>query len=75
MTELEISKGLLRLGENIALVRKRKRISQLRLAILAGVSKSYLCDLEHGRRNVSVSLVLKIASALEVPVEEFFQGI
>lgn len=63
------------LGKNIAAARKERRISQLSLAIASGVSKSYLCDVEHGRRNISVLLVIKIAEALDVSPSSLLEGI
>ncbi|MCR5078509.1 MAG: helix-turn-helix domain-containing protein [Bacilli bacterium] len=71
---VNIGLSLGKLGQNIVLARKKKGISQLRLAVLSGTSKSYICDLEHGRRNVSVALIYKIASALGVEVSTLFKG-
>ena len=62
----KVASSLAMLGKNISIARKERKISQLSLAIASGVSKSYLCDIEHGRRNISVLLVIKIAEALRV---------
>ncbi len=67
--------ALVKLGQNISTIRKKKKVSQLELAAMAEVSKSYVCDLEHGRRNVSVALIIKIASALRVKPSELLEGV
>lgn len=66
---------LSQLGRRIAYIRKSKRISQLELSIDSDISKSYLSDLECGRRNPSVMVLSRICAALEVTLEELFRGI
>ena len=66
---------LSQLGRRIAYLRKSKRISQLALSIDSDISKSYLSDLECGRRNPSVMVLSRICAALEITLEELFRGI
>ncbi len=66
---------LSQLGKRIAYLRRRKGMSQLDLSIETGISKSYISDLENGRRNPSVLLLQRIASSLGVSLEKLFQGI
>lgn len=66
---------LSQLGRRIAYLRKNKRISQLELSIDSDISKSYLSDLECGRRNPSVMVLSRICAALEITLEELFRGI
>jgi transcriptional regulator with XRE-family HTH domain len=66
---------LSQLGRRIAYLRKSKRISQLELSIDSDISKSYLSDLECGRRNPSVMVLSRICAALEITLEELFRGI
>jgi len=56
------------LGNAIKLCRTRKDISQNDLALLAGISKSYLSLLEKGKRDPNFSTVRKISDALSVPL-------
>lgn len=63
------------LGARIAEKRKERGLSQLRLALAIDVSKSYLCDLEHGRRNVSVAIIIKICRKLGITMRELFTGL
>jgi XRE family aerobic/anaerobic benzoate catabolism transcriptional regulator len=48
----------------------RRRLSQERLARLAGLSPRYISQIEAGRGNVSVLRLLELAEALAVPLHE-----
>ena len=63
---------LVELGARIASYRNKKGISQFRLALLSDTTQSYISDLERGRRNPSVLVLQKIASALGVEAKDFF---
>lgn len=56
------------IGTNIVLLRKKRKLTQKRLAQIAGVSSARLRDIEHGCANATVSLLEQIAGALEVPL-------
>jgi Predicted transcriptional regulator with C-terminal CBS domains len=58
-------------GSIIKHFRKEKGISQKGLAKLAGISNSYLSDIEVGRTNPSLKTLLKIAKVLEVDINTF----
>ena len=66
---------LLLLGKKIVFLRKKKGYSQLTLSFLSDVSKTYLSDVERGSRNPSVATLSRIAKALEVNLEELFEGV
>ncbi|MDR0934818.1 MAG: helix-turn-helix domain-containing protein [Erysipelotrichaceae bacterium] len=57
---------LKKLGERIRLLRIEKGWSQEFLSFEADVNKNYISDLERGRRNPTVKLLIKLAEALEV---------
>ena len=63
------------LGKRIKYLRSLVKWSQEDLALEAGVNKNYLSDLERGNRNPTVKVLAKIASALEITLEELFKGI
>lgn len=63
---------LLLLGQNIASLRKKKKISQITLSLDSGIARSFLADLERGKANPSVSTLIKIAKALGVEVRTLF---
>ena len=45
-------------------------LSQEKLANLADVDRTYLPDIENGKRNVSLVVAEKIAKALNIPLKE-----
>lgn len=62
------------LGEKIRLLRENKKMGLNETAKLAGISGSYLSTIENGiKKNPSMKTLSKIASALEVSVDEFFK--
>lgn len=46
--------------------RKEKHMTQAELADCAFLNKSYICDIERGKRNPSVSVLLKLTKALSI---------
>lgn len=61
------------LGATIRHYRKERGITQKRLAHSIHVSPKYLREMERGERNVSIGVVLYLASALEVPLLTLLQ--
>lgn len=49
--------------------RKKRGMTQRALAAAAGVSPSYLAEIETGRKPGSVDAIRKLAKALDVPME------
>ncbi len=64
MRFLEDLAGPLTLGGLIEATRLSERLSQVEFARRLGVSKSYLCDLEKGRKTVSVKKAAEFAHVL-----------
>ena len=54
-----------KLGKKIRNIRERKSIAQEKLAILAGIDRSYLGRIERGEKNISILKLKKIAKALD----------
>lgn len=61
---------LKRIGQNIAKLRKYKKLSQEDLAGAAEIDRSFLSEIENGHKNLSVLVLLKIAKALGVKPQE-----
>jgi transcriptional regulator with XRE-family HTH domain len=61
-----------KVGSRIRDLRKQLQLTQESLAFKAEVDKTYLNEVENGKRNVSVKNLEKIIHALEVNVKEFF---
>src|SRR3954462_5513143 len=57
-------------GPMIRTWRQRRRLSQMELALDAGVSTRHLSFLETGRSRPSERMVLQLAAQLEVPLRE-----
>ena len=51
---------------NVKAYRKKKNISQEKLAELAGLHRTYISALERERRNISIDNIQRIAEALEI---------
>lgn len=65
ISDLEsISGRKLTLGSAIWSIRKSDEVSQVAFAKKLGVSKQYLCDLEHDRKSISPKQAAKFAKAL-----------
>ena len=63
--------GPLTLGSSLEAIRLGDEISQAAFARKLGVSRSHLCDIEHGRKSVSLPRALKFAKTLGYPQDQF----
>lgn len=63
------------IGNNIALLRKERQLSQCELAKRAGIDNSYLCRMENGTANFSLDKLVSCAQAMDVPVVELLRGL
>lgn len=57
---------------NIKERREELDLSQKELAEKAGISQSFLCDIEQGRSKPSIDTALKIAEVLNISDVKFF---
>jgi transcriptional regulator with XRE-family HTH domain len=55
-------------GEAVRKLRLAKGISQERLAELADIHRTYIGDVERGKRNIALVNMTRIADALDVPL-------
>lgn len=62
------------LGDRIQTLRKDRGLSQQDLARDAGLDRSYISAVEHGKQNVSFATLKGISDALGVPVTELISG-
>ncbi len=68
---LEKIAGKLTLGSLLLAIREGEEMSQVNFAQLLGISKQYLCDLEHGRRFASPKAAAKYATILRYSARQF----
>jgi len=64
----------LKIGQRIRELRKELQISQEALAYKAEVDRTYVTDVENGRRNVSIEILERLLNALDVSFSEFFNN-
>lgn len=60
------------IGERIKTIRENKGLKQIELAEMAGISNSYLSDIEKGRTTPSIRTLTRLAEALGVEVGYIF---
>ena len=63
---------LLKFGEKVKALRKKKKLSQEELAFKADLHRTYIGMIERAEKNITLLNIEKIANALEVPVKELF---
>ena len=59
-------------GEKIKSLRKEKGLSQEKLAHLSKLDRTYIPSIEKGERNVSITVIEKLALALEIEIINLF---
>lgn len=61
------------LGENVRRERQRRGLTQEALALEADMKRSYLSELERGKRNPSVRALGRLAAALAIDAPELLK--
>ncbi|WP_234786463.1 helix-turn-helix domain-containing protein [Mycolicibacter sinensis] len=62
------------IGANVRIYREERGLSQSDLATLGEVDRSYLSQLENGKRNPSIGVLWKMAKVLRVTVSDLTAG-
>jgi transcriptional regulator with XRE-family HTH domain len=57
-------------GRNLRRARRLKDVSQEELALRANLSRTYVSEVEHAKRNVSIDNMGLLADALGVPLKD-----
>ena len=63
-----------KIGNRIKELREIKQMSQKDLAYTADLDRSYIASVENGKRNISIVNIEKIAIALGVKLQDFFNN-
>ncbi len=66
--------GRLELGERLRAIRLLRRLTLRDVASAAGVSESFVSQLERGRSNASVATLQRLAAALGIEITDLFEG-
>lgn len=69
------SDELQRFGANLKEIRLRNGLSQEKLAFSVELDRSYISDIERGKRNVSLINILKLSKALNIHPKYLFDYI
>lgn len=66
---------LIKFGEKVRDLRKKKELSQEQLAFKADMHRTYIGMIERAEKNISLSNIYKIALALNVSMAELLKEI
>lgn len=62
-----------KLGENLKKLRIKKDISQIELARILGVDRSFVSNIENGKNNPTLSTITSLVKALGVSTNELLK--
>ena len=62
-------------GQAVRKIRLSHKISQEKFADLCDLHRTYISDVELGKRNVSLENIGKMANALDMNISELFQEV
>jgi methanogenic corrinoid protein MtbC1/DNA-binding XRE family transcriptional regulator len=65
---------LRKLGQSVHEYRKLRGMSQQELATSSDLDRAYISAVEHGKQNISIGAIAKLAKALQVSIEELLIG-
>lgn len=64
-----------RLGERIILMRKERKLSQERLALVSEIDRTYLARIEEGKANPTIKVLNKISKNLGTRLQNLLEGV
>lgn len=62
-----------KLGKNLKRIRLKKSISQGDIARVLNVARSFVSDIENGKRNPTLATIAKLAKAIDVSTSELLK--
>jgi DNA-binding XRE family transcriptional regulator len=72
--ENQLGLFLRKLGHSVHEYRKVRGYSQQELATSSDLDRAYISAVEHGKQNISIGAISKLAKALDVSIEELLIG-
>ena len=66
---------LIAFGQTVRKIRISKGISQEKYADMCNLHRTYISDIELGKRNVSLENIEKMANALDMSISKLFQEV
>lgn len=64
-----------KIGMRIKELRQQAGITQEKFALMTGINRSYLADIEKGNRNFGFDTLDRIVNGFGISLSEFFEGI
>lgn len=64
-----------KLGKRIKELRLKLQLSQEKFALAIAMDRTYFASVESGKRNISIKNLEKIATGLNITLEELFKGL
>lgn len=61
------------IGRRLRILRKQKNLSLLSVAIEVNINQNYLNDIELGRRNLTLKMLIKLCNFYEITLSELFK--
>ena len=68
-----LEQQLATIGHNVRTARTRHNFTQKQLAQASGLDRTYISLVEHGKQNLTIAAILKIAEALETPLKDLIE--
>ncbi len=62
-------------GKKLKKFRLERNLSQEALAHLAELDRTYIPSIEKGERNISITVLEKLAKALKISIKDFFDEV
>ena len=66
-----IHEQFVKIGKRVRAIRLEKGLSQIQLDARIGIVGNYICNIETGRSHPTMTRLMKLAMALDVPVIDF----
>lgn len=64
-----------KVGQRIKQLRREGNLTQEKFALMTGINRSYLADIEKGNRNFGFDTLEKIVEGFGISYSEFFAGL
>jgi len=69
-TKPSLDQQLAAIGQNIRIARNHRKLTQQQLADASDLDRTYISLVEHGKQNLTIAAILKIAQALNIPITD-----
>ena len=64
-----------RMGRRLRQLRQERHLTQIRMAVDFGIDRTFISDVERGRKSISLPMLEVIALGMEMSLSELLRGI